>query len=443
MIRIVLALLVVAGLIFGLSQYGSSPGSPRGSREVRTAKVVRQDLERYVEAVGLIKPAFLLEVKSKASGAILAVPHEAGTRVTTGTLLVELDPIDEERNLRTQRSKVVSAQATLDKAKGRMSSAKLSRRIKEAQLKAQIQKAQVDHDMATNELDRQKALGKESLSSRQNLENAIKLSESAKSSLELARLEEQTLPLLDDEIQQQVEEIKLQEAALEREAIALEIAELRLKETRILAPMDGIILAKNVERGQIIASGISNVSGGTALMTLADVSRLYLDADVDESDIGQIKEKTQASILVEAYPDETFSGYIERIAPQGKTVSNVTMFEVRIALTGRAIEILRPGMNGTARILVDRREKALAVPMEAITRRDKEAGVLLAKGREGRFVPVKLGMRDGRLVEIKGEIEEGAEIRLPEPKADGNDPASGNRAMRRGMMMFGGGGGRR
>ena len=118
-------------------------------------------------------------------------------------------------------------------------------------------------------------------------------------------------------------EIELVKTEVQLAEIALDEVEERLEETEIFAPISGVIIEKLVEEGQIIASGISNVNGGTALATIADMSRLFIIADIDETDIGSVKMGHEVTITADAFPDKKFKGRVKRIAPQGLSLIHI------------------------------------------------------------------------------------------------------------------------
>lgn len=407
---------------------------PEEETEVTTSRVqvARKELLRTVEAVGLVEPAFLLEIKSKASGTITSMPFQEGDRVRPGDLLVELLPVDEERNVRSQQTQVRSAEAQVARSRNQLRQARLQLEIQRAQVESRLEAATVAYEVAQHALTRQEALVAKELASQSEVEQARQAAESAESTLELARLEERTLELQELQVEASREDVKLQEAALERQRIALEVASLRLSETRIVSPMAGLVLTRSVEPGQIIASGISNVSGGTTLMTLADVDRLFLDTEVDESDVGGIRPGLEVRLVAEAYPRKHFRGTIQRVAPQGESVSNVTIFRVRIELDDEAVGKLLPGMNATATIVVEREPEGLVIPVKALERVKRQVGVRLG---DGSFVPVELGLRVGGEVAVRGDLEEGQELVFVEEEGSGS--SSGRRRRRRGIPGLG------
>lgn len=432
----------VAGAVLlgvGLVAYRSrgTVEEPRERPRGEAVPVAIRDLSRTVEAVGVVEPAFVLEVKSKASGEIVSMPYEEGDRVSQGALLVELLPVDEERNVRKQRAAVLAAQAQTAKSRNAVRIAELQLTVSREQAASRLGKAVVDNEVAVAELKRQESLFKRDLVSQKELDTARRAKEQAEADLAVAESQRRAVQLDELRIEESRQEALLRETDLERARIELEVAEIRLNETRIHAPMDGLVLERPVERGQIIASGISNVSGGTTLMTLADVSQLFLEAEVDESDVGGIRPGLEVNLSAEAYPDENFGGRVQRVAPRGIEEQNVTIFRVRIALDERAVRLLKPGMNATASIVVERRAGATVVPAEAVRTRGDRVGVMVpVEGDRPRFVPVKLGLRDGKDIEVRGELHAGDKVLLPAPEGasgrGGGGRAQGD-AMRQGM----------
>ena len=143
------------------------------------------------------------------------------------------------------------------------------------------------------------------------------------------------------------------------------LAELRLGDVTITAPLAGTIIQKSVEEGQVIQSASGNVSGGTTLFVMANLLEMQVRTLVDETDMGQIRQGMLATVRVEAFPDHTFQGYVEKVEPQGVVQQSVTMFPVIVRLDNRA-DVLRPGMNADVEILVDEAADILLVPNNAI-----------------------------------------------------------------------------
>lgn len=267
-----------------------------------TTTTSRGDLRITVEATGTVEPIRNLEVKSQASGEILRLHVDVGDQVQPGTLLAEVDPRD-------VRNAYEQAEADLAVARSR----------------AQI---------AEQQLSRQEELLEAGVVTQQELETAT---------LEAANAQ----------------------ANLVRSRTNFELAQLRLNDVTIRAPLAGTVLSRNVEEGTVIQSASQNVSGGTVLFVMADLDAMQVRTLVDETDMGRLSAGMPAGVTVEAYPDRTFRGEVEKIEPQAQVEQNVTMFPVIVRLDNRN-GLLRPGMNAEVEVLVDQTTDALLVPNTAI-----------------------------------------------------------------------------
>jgi len=210
-------------------------------------------------------------------------------------------------------------------------------------------------------------------------------------------------------------EVDLAQANLASSAVDLAEAQRRLDETRIYSPIDGVITSRDVSIGQIIASGILNVGGGTPLMTVSDLSRVFVEAVVDESDIGRLIETgkvgQEAAITADAYPGRRFTGVVERITPRGVSEAKVISFTVKIEVAGGGKELLLPKMTANVTILADQRNNVLLASNSAIQYDKDQPWVSLLQG--GKFVRrhVKLGLNDGLHAEVLEGLVEGDEVR--------------------------------
>jgi HlyD family secretion protein len=255
-----------------------------------------------VEAAGIIEPETTIEVKSKASGEILALNAETGDHVEQGILLVQIDK-------RTPGNIVDQAKADLEAARSR-------------------------RKIATTQLSRTKNL----------LDKGI-----------VVETEYETAEL----------ELANSEAAVISRQVDLENARISLEDTDVRAPISGVIIQKNVERGQVISSPTRDVGGGTVLLMMADLKTIQVRTLVDETDIGKIVPGLLASVHVSAYPNQPFTGKVLKIEPQATVDQNVTMFPVLIRLENPE-GLLMPGMNAEVKINIEQAENVLAVPTMAL-----------------------------------------------------------------------------
>ncbi|MCK5511605.1 MAG: efflux RND transporter periplasmic adaptor subunit [Thermodesulfovibrionia bacterium] len=367
--------------------YVFSSNNKNGDLEnLKTELIKKGDLKITVAATGVVTPYVEVEVKSKAGGEIVSFPFEEGDILKKGDVAVKLDP-------ETEQSRVNQANADLLVADARLEKAKITLKDEELRLK------------------RQRSLFEDKVISRQDLDNAVIAAEMARS------------------------DVKIAEAELIRAREALKEAKDRLKDTEITAPLNGTILKKYAEEGQVIASTTSSVSEGTLLFTMADLNRLYIEAMVDETDIGRIKPGQTVSITADAYLGKTFRGNIIRISPQGRVESTITVFDVTIEVEDKDKTMLKPVMTANAEILIELTKNVLLVSSEAVRSRRDETGVYKIQEEEPVWNPVSTGKSNGILTEIYGDIKEGDEVVLSGIESN-YQTTEGARNLRRGFWFF-------
>jgi HlyD family secretion protein len=269
--------------------------------------VERRDIVVSAQASGAIQPDTTVEVKSKASGEILQINAETGQIVKRGAPLVRVDP-------RNARNALAQAQADLDVAEAKLTNATSQKKRADELFKSQSITEQ-EHEQAT---------------------------------LDYADAKSEVV----------------------RSKVAVDNARIQLEDTDVRAPITGTVLEKDVERGTVIASATSNVSGGTTLLKMANLNQVQVRTLVDETDIGKLQPGQLATVTVDAYPQRPFTGTVLKIEPQAQTEQNVTMFPVLVRIDNKE-GLLRPGMNAEVEVHVGRRDSVLAVPNAALrTTRD-------------------------------------------------------------------------
>ncbi|HEX5963706.1 MAG TPA: efflux RND transporter periplasmic adaptor subunit [Gemmatimonadales bacterium] len=269
--------------------------------------VERRDIVVSAQASGAVQPDTTVEVKSKASGEILDLAVETGQVVKRGDLMVRVDP-------RIPRNAVAQAQADLEVAQARLANANSQKRRADELFKSQSI-TQQEHEQA--------------------------LLDYANANAEVIRAR-----------------------------VALDNARDQLDDTNVRAPINGTIIEKQVERGQVISSPTNDVGGGTVLLKMADLNLVQVRTLVDETDIGKIQPGQRATVTVDAFPNRPFEGTVLKIEPQAQTEQNVTMFPVLVRIDNKD-GLLRPGMNAEVEVHVGRRDDVLSVPNAALrTQRD-------------------------------------------------------------------------
>jgi HlyD family secretion protein len=407
-ILIVIMVSLVAG---GYYWYTRPVNRGADAQSYRMTQVRRGPLVQTVATDGRVEPNFVVEVKSKASGEIVRIVYEEGARVKKGELLVELDPSDEQRNVRKMASSLAAARARLAKAQSELATARQTIPATIAEAKAHQASTQVALEDAHNKLLRAQSLDQRQIISQEVLETAettyqkaVADDQQAQAALEKAQASQSTL-------EERRHDITLAQAQVIDAEIALEEAQERLADTHIKAPIDGVIIQQLVEQGQIISSGISNVSGGTPLLHVADLSTLFVAASVDETDIGQVRVGQEVQLTADAYRQRTFRGTVVHIAPQGVVESNVTTFNVKIEVEGEGKIMLKPAMSVNVEIVTGRRDDTLMVISTAIQdgRGAKKRVFQLVNGQPVP-IPVRTGLSNGTDTEILQGVQEGAEV---------------------------------
>ncbi len=356
--------IILVSAIVGITIFFmNSRGSNSGKNKVKFKEVIveRGTFQIIVMANGVVKSIDRIEIKSKASGEIVELPVEEGDFIMQGDLIARLDQKDE-------RAEVAQAQADLDIAK------------------AELKQAQRTFD------------------------RRIQLFQSN---------------LISEEEQDQIElGLAVARGKLVQATTSLDRAKERLSESVVRAPINGIILQKYVEKGQIIASGVSNISGGTPIVDIADMSSVYIETGIDEIDIGKIQIGQFATVIAEAYPEIEFSGKILRIAPEAKIEQNVTLFDVIVEVKNNDGK-LKSGMNASVEIEIVKKENVLLVPAITIQILDvKDLGDYQKRGanvrtvllkQEDKFIPqmVEIGLSNFKQVIILAGVEEGSILGVP------------------------------
>jgi len=344
----------IAGAIY-LYNNGRSSNSSQDETQFKEFAVTRGDFQTTVSATGVVRPVDRVQIKSKASGRVEDLPVEEGDVVKKGNLICRLDQTD-------ILADVEQAKANLDIAK-------------------------VELKQAQNTFDRKEQLFGKALISEDERDQAA---------LALAQAKAQII----------------------RATTALDQANVRLDETIVTAPIDGVILQKYVEVGQIIASGISTVGGGTAIADIADMRLVHIEAGIDEIDVGKIRIGQPAQVVADAYPQMKFSGTIIRISPEARVEQNVTLFDVVIEVENPEGK-LKSGMNSCVEITIAREQNVLLVPTMALSMPmpgEAPRNVRSTMVKEGNaFAPreVEIGMGDFKQTIVMSGLSEGDIVATP------------------------------
>jgi len=415
-----LAIAVVAILAAGAVAWYLWRRSSQGSKDKKlgapiTAEVKRGPIRLAVATSGRVVPSLEVEIKCKASGEVIKLPFDVSDAVKKGDLLVQLDPVDEERSAKRAEVALAVSRARLAQARVNLQTAEKNLSTERSRAEAAIESAGARAGDARAKRQRLKKLLDQKMASREEYDTACTADAAAAADLTAAKTRVAEIKTLELGLETKRQDIKIAEAQVADDQILLSDAQQRLADTKVVAPMNGVVSARDVQIGQIISSGISNVGGGTAVLTLADLSRIFVLASVDESDIGKVQAGQPALITADAFAGRRFSGEVVRVATKGKNVSNVVTFEVKIEVGGRDRELLKPEMTANVEIVAAEEENALLVPVQAVSRRRRDRYVVVpGPGPEGkpRERVVKVGISDGEMMEITEGLKEGETILL-------------------------------
>ncbi len=377
-------LVVLAGGGYGGYRYFKAPAkTPIGA----TIAVVKGSLTETATASGTIEPHVQVEVKSRASGPVVTLHVEEGDVVEAGQLLVELDPIDADRDL-------AEAKVALEKVRSDIAAAQ-----------ANLAVAQLDRTNSKSDQDVAKKSADAGLGSTEAVRSADHSSKVASANVSLKQAQ----------LGSTMSQLKTAELALQN-------AETQLKQTKIYAPMAGTVLDISVEKGSIVASALTNVNGGTTVMTIADLSDLRIIGAIDEAQIGKVQREQRVDIRVDAYPERVFKGKVERISPLGKTASNVVTFDVEILVQDANASLLRSGMSADVEIVTKVEDGVLLIPLTAVQSSGNARFVQMANGERR---PIKVGASDGANMVVLSGLEEGDEIVAISASDTAKKPATG------------------
>ncbi|HTB95947.1 MAG TPA: efflux RND transporter periplasmic adaptor subunit [Terracidiphilus sp.] len=358
----------------------------------RIAKVQRGDVARSVVATGKIQPITKVEVKSKASGIVEKLFVDINNRVHKGQPLAELDQQEVQAQVEAQRAQLVAAEANVGTFQANIEQDK-------------VNAAAPDLPMYKTTLDRNLEMQKEGVISRQALDDANRDYLAALNKRDGARAQ----------IGVDMAKLKQARAQVLQSQASLKQLEEQLSYTTIVAPMDGMILSRDVEIGDAVSSILVLGSTATLVMTEGDTSQVYVQGKVDEADIAHVYMAQPARIKVESFRDRVFNGKVTKIAPLGVEKDNVTTFEVRVSIDNPGGE-LKANMTANAEILLDEHKSVLTVPENAVTYDNQKNAFVDVPDRnqkEGlRKVPVKVGLSNGSVTEIAGGLKEGDPVVL-------------------------------
>ena len=361
--------------------------------EYKKVKVFKGDLIVKVSAKGIVEPNFKVEVKSKASGKILNFPLEEGASIKKGRPLLHLNKNDETRNVAKANADLTSGEASLKKSKTALLLQQYRYKTDLKLSSSEVEEAIANLDDSRYQKKRQYELFEKKYISQETLDKAVTTFKVNQENLTQAKAKHQAAKDAIHDIAMKEHEVELAAAEVIRRQIALDESKERLEETDIYAPISGVIIQKFVEEGQIISSGVSNVSGGTALAEIADMSRIFIIADVDETDIGDIREGQKVDVTADAYYGKIFKGKVLSIAPKGVVENSITIFKVKIEIKDQGKNILKPMMSSNVDIITNKVKNTLYVSRQAIRLSENKSYAIILKNELPEEIEVKTGIQ--------------------------------------------------
>ncbi len=383
-IAIGVAIVIVIGIALYLA-LGRKSNEP----QFRTEKMTKGDIVSIVTATGTVNAVVNVLVGTQVSGTIKTLHADFNSKVKKGQLIAQIDPALFEAQVDQARANVVTAKANLAKS----------------------QVAVVD---TRRTLERNRELFAKNLIARSDLDTAETNYDSA------------------------VAQVNANKALVEQAAAALRTAETNLRYTRILSPVDGIVVSRNVDVGQTVAASFQTPT----LFTIAqDLTKMQIDSSVAEADVGKMKVGQPVEFTVDAYPDSPFHGSVSEIRNAPITVQNVVTYDVVIKVDNPELK-LKPGMTANVSIIISSKQGVVRIPNAALRfkpsdkrqktdqargeKKDRGPGVWIVENNKPKRIGVTTGISDGTYTElVSGDLKEGQELiveSLAKPKGNGSAP---------------------
>jgi HlyD family secretion protein len=418
---VVIALVVIGGIAAAVLSRRRDEGVT-----VSSESIYKRDLEAIVTASGKIDPKKTVNISAQSMGRVTRLAVKEGDRVKAGQFLLQIDPIAAESAVRRDEAAVAGAVTGLEQAR------------------VSLKSAEANLELSRQTLKRQQDLWANGLTTRETLERA-----------------QAEVEVRESDLRAREQEIRTREEQVRQQQAGLTSSRHSLAQSRFESPFDGIVTRRNVEEGENVVVGTMN-NAGTVLLTIADMSVIEAEVEVDETDIPLVRIGQSAKVTIDAIDGKTFTGHISEIGnspiqatgaqPGARTATN---FKVVVTLEGEIPEV-RPGFTCTAEITTEKRQQAVAVPIQALTvrellydekgniireprppkpsrfrfgpsvtppvsastttelkpgqKREETEGVFLIRENRAVFVPVKVGIAGERYFEVTSGLKDGDRV---------------------------------
>lgn len=406
-----LTIILIAGI--GVQMSGVGIGMPRGDKgQVAhiTAAIERGDVSTTLSATGSLRALETVQVGSQLSGQIAELSVDFNDEVREGEPLARLDPRtfeskvrEAEAALEVARAEVLKQRAELQTAAAELASSRHSFEIAEAR----VERAQAKLTETQRDLKRKRALAGTEVLAEAHVDQATTAHQSAVADLRAAKAEVEVArqAVVAAEASRLMVDANLlyAEAAEKQKAAELDQARIDLQRTVIAAPIDGVVIGRDVDRGQTVAASLE----APTLFTLAqDLRQMEVHANIDEADIGRIRLDQQAVFTVDAYPGREFAGTVTQIRKAPQLIENVVTYTVVLSTQNPDLALL-PGMTAIVRVVVEQAKDVLKVPNAALRFQPPHAG-----GTTTAAAGEAPGVGPGAVIWIPGEDEVAVPVRV-------------------------------
>jgi multidrug efflux pump subunit AcrA (membrane-fusion protein) len=393
---IILSVVAILGFQFKL-------GREKIDKDYKLVKVSYQPMKKTILSTGTVTPVVGAEVKvgARVSGRVERLLVKIGDKVKKGDLIAIIEHNDLVAQVEQSKANLMAEEAK-------------ATAIRE-QTPTEIKKAQAELDQKTAELElaeinykRQKSLVEQGIAAQEKFDQANKELEVLKA--EQRALKQQVIFLETKYVQ----DLALAKAKIQQAKANLMELETALSYATIKAPISGSIASISTQEGETVAAGLS----APTFVNIIDLSRLQVNAYVDETDIGKIRVGQKATFTVDSFPKKAFKGEVTAIYPKAVIQENVVNYEVIIDVKDDFIDLLRPEMTANVNIIIDSKEKALAVPSEAIKNVKGQKTVYVYNHGELKEKIIKTGWSERGFMEVVGGLKEGEEVAVFYPLSE-------------------------
>ncbi len=357
----------IACVLFGVAAWVRLDG--RSSLQYRTATVEHGDINVTVSATGNPNAVVTVQVGSQVSGNIQALFADFNTKVTKGELIAQIDPAPFQTKVNQAQANVAAAQAAVANSQAVVQQALAGIQAATSSLaaaQANVAKAEAIAEDAKVKVDRRVIMVKQGADAKEDLETAQTASTSAVADRDALvaqrRAVEDGVKVARAQLNVAHSLVAANQAQVQQSAAALQSALIDLHNTKITAPVNGVVVSRNVDVGQTVAASLS---APTLFLIAQDLTKMQVDTNVSEADVGRVRVNQPATFTVDAYPGRTFTGNVTQIRQAPINVANVITYDAVIGISNTDLKLF-PGMTANVKILVNQRSHVLKVPNAAL-----------------------------------------------------------------------------